>query len=90
MYLLIGTKGGYNRLKIIRLLKDEPMNANRVCEKLQLDYKTIQHHLRTLEESKLVLTSSPKGTYAAMYFVAPVVEKNFSLIDDIWVKFGKR
>lgn len=90
MYLFIGTKGGYNRLKIITLLQEEPMNANKICERLQLDYKTIQHHLKILEESKIVVTSSPKGTYGAMYFLASYVEKNIAFINDIWVKFGKR
>ncbi len=90
MYLFIGTKGGYNRLKILRLIREEPMNANKICERLQLDYKTIQHHLKILEESKIIVTSSPKGTYGAMYFLASYVEKNISFLDDIWVRFGKR
>lgn len=90
MYLLIGTRGGYNRLKILRLIQEEPMNANKICERLQLDYKTVQHHIKILEESKIIVTSSPKGTYGAMYFLAAYVEKNISFIDDIWVKFGKR
>jgi DNA-binding transcriptional ArsR family regulator len=90
MYLLVGTKGGFNRMQIMRLLRDEPLNPNKIGEKLGLDYKTIQHHLKILRENSIVVSSSPSGTYGAMYFLAPYVEKNIALVDDIWARFGKR
>jgi DNA-binding transcriptional ArsR family regulator len=90
MYLLVGTKGGFNRLQIMRLIRDEPLNPNKIGEKLNLDYKTVQHHLKILRENSIVVTSSPSGTYGAMYFLAPFVEKNISLVDEIWARFGKR
>jgi DNA-binding transcriptional ArsR family regulator len=90
MYLLVGTKGGFNRLQIMKLIHDEPLNPNKIGEKLNLDYKTVQHHLKILRENSIVVTSSPSGTYGAMYFLAPYVEKNISLVDEIWARFGKR
>lgn len=90
MYLLVGTKGGFNRLQIIKLIHDEPLNPNKIGEKLKLDYKTVQHHLKILHENSIVVTSSPSGTYGAMYFLAPYMEKNISLVDEIWARFGKR
>ncbi|MDA4115176.1 MAG: winged helix-turn-helix domain-containing protein [Thaumarchaeota archaeon] len=90
MYLLVGTKGGFNRLQIMKLIQDEPLNPNKIGEKLNLDYKTVQHHLKILRENSIVVTSSPSGTYGAMYFLAPFVEKNISLVDEIWARFGKR
>jgi DNA-binding transcriptional ArsR family regulator len=90
MYLLVGTKGGFNRLQIIKLIHDEPLNPNKIGEKLNLDYKTVQHHLKILHENSIVVMSSPSGTYGAMYFLAPYVEKNISLVDEIWARFGKR
>ena len=89
MYFLVGTRGGHNRMKIIRLLKEEPMNANRIGEKLELDYKTVQHHIKILEENNFIVASSPKGTYGTMYFLAPYFEKKIVLLDEIWVGFGK-
>jgi DNA-binding transcriptional ArsR family regulator len=89
MYLLVGSKGGHNRVQIIKLLKDEPMNANKVGERLQLDYKTVQHHLKILQENNLVVTNSA-GTYGAMYFLTPYVEKNINALEEIWARFGKR
>jgi DNA-binding transcriptional ArsR family regulator len=90
MYLLVGTKGGFNRLQIIKLIHDEPLNPNKIGEKLNLDYKTVQHHLKILRENSIVVMSSPSGTYGAMYFLAPYVEKNISIVDEIWARFGKR
>jgi len=90
MYLLVGTKGGFNRLQIMKLIQGEPLNPNKIGEKLGLDYKTVQHHLKILRENSVVVTSSPSGTYGAMYFLAPYVEKNISLVDEIWARFGKR
>jgi DNA-binding transcriptional ArsR family regulator len=89
MYLLVGTKGGYNRGKMIKLLKDEPMNANKIGERLDLDYKTIQHHLKILQENNILVTSTA-GTYGAMYFLTPYVEKHMSVLEEIWARFGKR
>lgn len=90
MYLLVGTKGGFNRLQIMKLIQAEPLNPNKIGEKLDLDYKTVQHHLKILRENSIVVASSPSGTYGAMYFLAPFVEKNISVVDEIWARFGKR
>jgi DNA-binding transcriptional ArsR family regulator len=90
MYLLVGTKGGFNRLQIMRLIREEPLNPNKIGEKLGLDYKTIQHHLKILRENSIIVSSSPKGTYGAMYFLTPYVEKNIALVDEIWARFGQR
>jgi len=90
MYLLVGTKGGFNRLQIMKLIHDEPLNPNKIGEKLGLDYKTIQHHLKILRENSIVVTSSPTGTYGAMYFLSPYVERNIAIVDEIWARFGKR
>lgn len=89
MYLLVGTKGGANRVQMIRLLKDEPMNANKIGERLNLDYKTVQHHLKILKENNVVVTNAA-GAYGAMYFLTPYVEKHMSVLEEIWARFGKR
>ena len=89
MYLLVGTKGGFNRVQIIRALKDQPMNANKLGEKLKLDYKTIQHHLKILQENNILVTSSA-GSYGAMYFLTPYVEKHIAVLEEIWARFGQR
>src|SRR5712692_5383034 len=87
MFLLIGTRGGVNRSMILRLLRDEPLNANRIAERLKLDYKTVQHHLALLEQHN-VIAPSPKGTYGAVYFLTPLMERNLHLLGEKWVESG--
>jgi DNA-binding transcriptional ArsR family regulator len=90
VFLFLGTKGGGNRIRIVRLLKQEALNANKIGERLGLDYKTVQHHLRILEEHKVVVSSSPEGTYGALYVLAQYFERQLELIEEMWVKFGRK
>jgi DNA-binding transcriptional ArsR family regulator len=90
MFLFLATKGGGNRIRIVRLLKHEALNANKIGERLALDYKTVQHHLRILEEHDVVVSSSPKGTYGAIYFLSQYFERQLAPIEEMWVKFGRK
>jgi len=87
MYLLVGSKGGPNRLQLIKLIQQEPMNANKMGERLGLDYKTIQHHLKILKENNVVVTNA-SGAYGAMYFLTPYLEKHFPALEEMWARFG--
>ena len=89
MYVFVGTRGGFNRARIVEFLRNEPSNQNRISEKLKLDYKTVQHHLRFLVENSVVIASSPKGTYGAVYFLTPYVEKHFDVLKGMWARFGQ-
>jgi DNA-binding transcriptional ArsR family regulator len=71
-YLLTGMRGGTNRIRIIRSLLDRPKNANKLAEELNLNYKTVRHHLDTLEEHDIVLTYGE--TYGEMYFLTDEFE----------------
>jgi len=53
-YVLAGTRGGTNRVRVVELLDEEPRNANRIADALDLDYKTIRHHLDVLTEHGIV------------------------------------
>lgn len=88
VYLFIGSRGGQNRVRIVELISKEPVNPNKISERLSLDYKTVQHHLKMLEENG-VLVASAKETYGAVYFLTPYFEKNFEAIKAMWARFGK-
>ena len=88
-WLIAGTKGGINRAKIITLLHDRPYNANQLTDKLELDYKTVRHHLKVLEEND-VITASGRKKYGAMYFLSPLMEKNYETFKEIWEQIGKK
>jgi len=83
-YLFAGTRGGMTRIKIVHEIEHEPINANRLAEKLQLDYKTVRHHLKVLMKNRLIIA---EGYYGANYFVAP--EFNKLVFSEIWEKVGK-
>ncbi|MBI3840515.1 MAG: winged helix-turn-helix transcriptional regulator [Thaumarchaeota archaeon] len=87
-YIFVGTRGGYNRVRIVELIKDAPLNPNQISEKLGLDYKTVQHHIKLLEENG-VLVPSAKGAYGAMYFLTPYAEKHFEAMKTMWARFGQ-
>lgn len=90
MFLFLATRGGDNRMKIVRLLRRDPMNANRIREELKLDYKTIQHHVQILKENKVIVSSSPEGVYGAVFFLTPYFEKHMSAVEEMWAKSGKK
>jgi len=67
-------KRGDNRIKILDLLIKNPLNINKISEELQLDYKTIQHHMRILEKNNLITRMGDK--YGILYFISNYLEKN--------------
>ncbi len=87
-YLLGGTRGGPTRAEILKTLRDRPLNANQLAEALRVDYKTIQHHLRVLEENGLAAPSE-KGAYGAMIFLTPKMEEAVPFLEEIWSKIGR-
>jgi len=69
-YLLFGTRGGPNRRRLLEELVRTPANAHQLAAALELDYRTVRHHLRILERHGAV--TRPVGTaYAAPYEISP-------------------
>lgn len=87
-WLIAGTRGGVNRAHIITALREEPQNANQLSGLLDLDYRTIRHHLDLLEKNRLL--TSIGNRYGKLYFLAPELEENFMVFEEIWNQFGKK
>lgn len=87
-YLLLGTRGGINRARIIIALNERPMNANQLAEALNVDYTTVEHHLKILKEHGLVVTQGHK--YASMYFLSSTIETNYKTFMEIWEKIRRK
>lgn len=81
-WLIAGTKGGINRARILNLLNERPYNAHQLAEKLDLDYKTVRHHIKVLEDNDAITTSGEK--YGTMYFLSSAMEENYDLFQSIW------
>lgn len=64
-YVLTGTRGGPNRVRLLRALDERPRNANQLAEDLDLDYTTVRHHLDVLVEHDVVEKSG--DDYGAIY-----------------------
>jgi DNA-binding transcriptional ArsR family regulator len=88
-WLIVGTKGGVNRARIIRALNGRPSNANQLSELLGLDYKTVRHHLKVLQDNK-VITAAGEG-YGSAYFLSPDMEEEYEVfkdyLDKMWNKY---
>lgn len=86
-WLIAGSKGGASRAIMLRHLHHRPSNANQLATALSLDYKTVRHHLRVLEENGLVTTVNREG-YGAMYFLSSVMESSYQEFEEICSKIG--
>ncbi len=83
------TRGGFNRIKILELINSSPCNANQIASQLKLDYKTVVYHLEVLTKNGLVITDD-KNVYGAIYFLSPLMEKNYDSCKEIMDKIGKK
>jgi len=87
-WLIAGTRGGMTRAKMIAILKETPQNANQLANLLEMDYRTIRHHLEVLEKNRII-TSAGEG-YGKTYFLSPVMEENYALFEEIVKKIWKK
>ena len=87
-FIIAGTKGGINRAKILNLIKDTPMNANKIATALNLDYKTIVHHVKILSKNDLVIKA--EKDYAAEYQLTQIMKENQSVLEEIMQKIGTK
>ncbi|MFA5364354.1 MAG: winged helix-turn-helix domain-containing protein [Candidatus Bathyarchaeia archaeon] len=87
-WLIAGTRGGITRAKIIEVLKENPQNANQLANTIEMDYRTIRHHLKVLTKNRLV-TSTGEG-YGTTYFVAQELDEHYELFEEIVNKIWKK
>jgi predicted transcriptional regulator len=88
-YLIAGSRGGANRARIIKALYDRPYNVNQLSEELDLDYKTIKHHIKVLEDHNIIINSTGEKKYGAMYFLSNRMEEKYPLFQEILSKMQK-
>ena len=84
-WLITGKRGGVNRARIIKDLHDRPYNAHQLSIELDLDYKTVRHHIKILVDNNII---KPTGdSYSKLYFLTDEVEDNYEIFQEIWDKF---
>jgi DNA-binding transcriptional ArsR family regulator len=87
-WLIAGTRGGVTRAKMIEVLRENPQNANQLANTLEMDYRTIRHHLKLLEKNRIV-TSAGDG-YGKTYFLSSELEENYVVFEEIVNKLWKK
>ncbi|PAU84871.1 transcriptional regulator [Halorubrum salipaludis] len=80
-YLFAGSRGGPNRVRIVRELTRRPRNANELAEELGLDYNTVTHHLDMLREHGVV--ESGDHEYGKLYFPTDRFEEHADTFEEI-------
>ena len=83
-----GTRGGANRARILSLIKETPMNAHKIAKSLNLDHKTVAHHLKILTKNDLV--EKAEKTYGAEYQLSGIMSKNQNVLEEIMNKIGTK
>ncbi|MEJ2126378.1 MAG: winged helix-turn-helix domain-containing protein [Candidatus Bathyarchaeota archaeon] len=87
-WLIAGSRGGLTRAKILEILHEQPQNANQLATAVEMDYRTIRHHLKVLEKNRLI-TSTGDG-YGNTYFLSVDLEENYVLFEEIVNKLWKK
>ncbi|WP_458188328.1 winged helix-turn-helix domain-containing protein [Haladaptatus sp. NG-WS-4] len=80
-YVLTGTRGGTNRVRLLHALDERPRNANQLAEDLDLDYKTVRHHLDVLMDNGIVENSG--DDYGAVYLITDRTRQHWDTVEEI-------
>ena len=83
-FLFGGTRGGKNRMEIVTLLANSPLNTNQISRELRIDYKAVQYHLNVLEKNNMITREGKR--YGALYFITPLLENCMAAFDEILIK----
>ena len=54
LWLLVGSKGGRTRVRILKLIKERPANVHQISKELGLNYRTVKYHLGLMLEHRIV------------------------------------
>jgi DNA-binding transcriptional ArsR family regulator len=89
LWLFIGgSRGGPNRARILNLVRDIPMNAHQISKSLNLDHKTVAHHLKILAKNNLLEKS--EKSYGAEYQLSQIMNKNLNVLSEIMEKIATK
>lgn len=88
LWLFMGSRGGVNRAKIVNLIHQKPCNTYQITKDLNLNYKTVKHHLELLVKNKIVKCNK-EVKYGAIYFLTSEMKRNYKIFDEIYENLEK-
>ena len=85
-----GSRSPLNRIKIISQLRKLPLNTNQLANRLDLDYKIVEGHMKILEKNNLILRAGYR--YGTIHFLSPLMKSNLDIFDEMVTKLdlGKK
>jgi DNA-binding transcriptional ArsR family regulator len=87
-WLFAGSAGARTRAMVLAAVREEPRNAQQLSEALSLDYTTVRHHLKVMEQNRIIVTEGE--AYGRMYFVSEAMDAHWATLQAILQKARKR
>jgi predicted ArsR family transcriptional regulator len=75
LWILVGSKGGKTRARILAALSEKPMNANQLAERLELNYHTVTYNVDVLIKNKLIV-GEEGAKYGQVYYPSKIFTSN--------------
>lgn len=80
-FVFAGSRGGMNRMRMIKILRKSPLNANQLAREMEIDYKAVMHHVMVLEKNNMITRIGEK--YNVTFFISNFLEANMDSFDKI-------
>ena len=87
-WLFAGSAGAKTRAQVLQAIREEPRNAQQLSQALGLDYTTVRHHLKVLQQNHIVITEGE--SYGRMYFLSDAMEAHWNNLQAILDKAKRR
>ena len=72
------------RARLIQAMRVQPGNMNQLSKRLDVEYRTIQHHIEVLKKNSLVNATGEH--YGLTYSLSPWLEAHIEIFDDLCLK----
>jgi len=79
--VFVTSRGGVNRIRIVKRLLESPLNTNQLAKELDLDFKAIQHHVKVLVKNNIL--SSVGEKYNVAFFPSTFLDENMNAFEEI-------
>jgi predicted transcriptional regulator len=85
-FLLGASRGGRSRARIIQRLREKPSNQNQLATDLGMQYKGVQHHVKVLSRSSMIIGTGEK--YGVTYTLTPWLESRLDIFEEVCRKLS--